>query len=181
VIVLVESHRQHREPRRPEAAAAESGVRWGKPAEFGFDQSGAEAENEVRGGFNTVDPGETRTSVKVWNLAPVWRAYDVVEIQSSEDPDVTIEATVTREMLIPVGSRTEKYVGGGIGYVEDPGDYGFEERVIHSFVQLGLPSPVPGAQAIASGEEGAWPDYPLEAHPPGRFLALAPVPGPWTR
>jgi hypothetical protein len=84
-------------------------------------------------------------------------------------------------MLIPVGSSTQKYVGGGIGYVEHPGDYGFEERTIHTFVRLRLPSPVPDAEVISTDEEGAWPDYPLEAHPPGRFLALAPVPGRWTR
>ncbi len=44
-----------------------------------------------------------------------------------------MEATVTRQMLIPVGSSTQKYVGGGIGYVEDPRGYGYEERTIHTY------------------------------------------------
>jgi hypothetical protein len=119
--------------------------------------------------------------VKVWNLSPVWRAFDVVEIESSDNSDLTIEATVTREMLVPVGSSTDKYLGGGVGYVEDPGDYAHEERTIHTFVRLTLPSHVPNAEVVSTGKEGTWPDFPLKAHPPGRYTAVAPVPGPWTR
>ena len=52
--------------------------------------------------------------------------------------------------------------GGGIGYVEDPGDYGFETRTIHTFVLLSLPSPVPNAPVLASDEQGSWPSYPDE-------------------
>ena len=181
MIVLIESHRQERVARRAALAAAEAGARWGKPAEFGFAQTDAQVENEARGGINQVERSQNRTSVKVWNLSPVWRAFDVVEIESSENPDVTIEATVTRQMLVPVGSETQRYVGGGIGYVEDPGDYGFETRTIHTFVLLSLPSPVPDAPVVDSGVEGAWPTHPEETIPPGKFTPLAPVPGPWTR
>jgi hypothetical protein len=177
----MESHERDREPRQPESAAPESGVRWGKPAEFGFDQSEADAENEARGGFNTVDRGETRTSVKVWNLSPVWRAYDVVEVPSGEDPSQTMEATVTRQMLIPVGSSTQKYVGGGIGYVEDPRGYGYEERTIHTYVLLTIPSPLPDAEVVDSGVEGEWPSYPTESFSPGAYSPTAPLPGPWRR
>jgi hypothetical protein len=117
----------------------------------------------------------------VWNLSPVWRAFDVVEIESSEDPDLTIEATVTRQMLVPVGSETQMYVGGGVGYVVNPVNYGVEVRTIHTFVLLSLPSPVPDATVLSSGVEGDWPTFPEETIPPGRFTPLAPVPGPWTR
>jgi hypothetical protein len=179
VIVLIESHRQERAALRPEVAVLDAGTRWGKAADFGFDQTDAEAENEAGGGVSPVSRSENR--IMVWNLSPVWRAFDVVEIESSDDPNVTIEATVTRQMLVPVGSETQRYVGGGIGYVVDPGDYGFETRTIHTFVLLSLPSPVPDAPVIESGEEGAWPAYPEEAIPPGKFTPIAPVPGPWTR
>ena len=53
--------------------------------------------------------------------------------------------------------------------------------MIHTFVLLSLPSPVPDAPVVASSVEGSWPNYPEEAHPPGKFTPLAPVPGPWTR
>jgi hypothetical protein len=180
VIVLVDSHRQERAAPRPVLAPAAGGVRWGKPAEFAFGRTAAAVENERRGGINEVDT-DRRTIVKVWNLSPVWRAFDVVEIESSENPDVKIEATVTRQMLVPVGSDTQNYVGGGIGYVEDPGDYGSELRMIHTFVLLDLPSPVPDAPVVDSGEEGEWPDYPEEMLPPGKFSPRGPLPGPWTR
>ena len=180
MIVLIESHRQERAtPLRAGLTAVEAGARWGKAAEFGFDRSGAETENQDRGGINQVQRSQNRT--KVWNLSPVWRAFDVVEIESSENPGVTIEATVTRQMLVPVGSSTQRYVGGGIGYVEDPGDYGFEVRMIHTFVLLSLPSPVPDATVVDSGEEGEWPSHPEEMIPPGKFTPMGPLPGPWTR
>jgi hypothetical protein len=179
VIVHIESHRQERADPRPEVVVLRAGARWGKPADFSFDQTDAEAENEARGGISQVQLQQNRNTV--WNLSPVWRAFDVVEIESSENPDVTIEATVTRQMLIPVGSETQRYVGCGIGYVEDPGDYGFETRTIYTFVLLSLPSPVPDAPVVSSGEEGDWPTYPEEAIPPGKFTPLAAVPGPWTR
>ena len=61
----------------------------------------------------------------VWHLSPLWRRYELVRIASSTNPDLTNEATVTRKILVPDGMRTQRYVGG-IGYVEDLGDYGFE-------------------------------------------------------
>jgi hypothetical protein len=102
----------------------------------------------------------------------------VIEIESSDNPDLTIQETVTRQMLVPVGSEQQIYVGGGIGYVEDPGDYGFEVRMIYTFALLNLPSPVPDATVVESGEEGEWPSYPEETIPPGKFTPLAAVPGP---
>ena len=53
--------------------------------------------------------------------------------------------------------------------------------MIHTFVPLSLPSPVPAATVVDPGEEGACPIYPEETIPPGMFTPLAPVPGPWTR
>ena len=178
MITLIESHRQERATLRPGVTAPASGARWGKAAEFDFDASDGDDADE-RGGISQVDRSQNRTMV--WNLSPVWRAFDVVEIESSDDPEVKIEATVTRQMLVPVGSSTQRYVGGGIGYVEDPGDYGFETRTIHTFVLLSLPSPVPDAPVVDSGVEGAWPTHPEETIPPGKFTPQAPVPGPWTR
>ena len=84
-------------------------------------------------------------------------------------------------MLVPVGSSTQKYVGGGIGYVEDPGDYGYQLRTIHTLVLLGVPSPLPDAEVVSTGQEGEWPDYPQEPFAPGKFTPTAPLPGPWTR
>ena len=181
MIVLIESHGRDRTPRLPVLADAEAGKRWGKPATFEFDRTDADAENEARGGINQVERSGSPVRVKLWNLSPVWRAFDIVEVPSEEDPSQTIEATVTRQMLVPVGTSTQKYVGGGIGYVEDPGDYGYQERTIHTFVLLTVPSPVPDAEVVASGQEGEWPEYPQEMFRPGRFSPTAPLPGPWTR
>jgi hypothetical protein len=181
VIVFIESHERARAPARPQASAPDCGARWGKASEYGFDQTDAEAENEGRGGFNTVERSSSPSRIKLWNLSPVWRAHDVVEVPSSADPAQTIEATVTRQLLVPVGSSTQKYVGGGIGYVEDPRGYGYEERTIHTYVLLTIPSPLPDAEVVDSGVEGEWPSYPTEAFSPGTYSPSAPLPGPWTR
>ena len=180
MIVLIESHRQERATIRPGIVPPDAGSRWGKPAQFGFDASDAEAEEE-RGGVVQIQRSSSPERVMVWNLSPVWRRCDVVKIVSQDDPNLTTEALVTREMLIPVGSKTQRYVGGGIGYVVDPGKYGFEERAIHTFVRLQVPTPVPDAEVVGNVVEGAWPDYPEELFAPGRFSPIAPVSGGWTR
>jgi hypothetical protein len=179
VIVLIESHRQERAPRQRGVAVPDAGARWGRAAEFGFDQG--DQESEDRGGISQVERSSNPTRIQLWNLSPVWRAYDVVGVPSSEDPSQTIEVTVTRAMLVPVETSTQKYVGGGIGYVEDPGDYGYQLRTIHTFVLLTVPSPVPDAEVVDTGQEGEWPEHPEEMFQPGRFSPTAPLPGPWTR
>lgn len=68
-----------------------------------------------------------------------------------------------------------------LGCVEDPGDYGYELRTIHTFVLLTMPSPLPDAEVVASDQEGEWPEYPQEPFAPGTFSPTAPLPGPWTR
>ena len=73
MIVLIESHRQERAALRVRLAPTEAGVRWGKAAEFGFDRTDAETENQDRGGINQVSRSQNRTSVKLWSLSPVWR------------------------------------------------------------------------------------------------------------
>ena len=181
MIVLVEQHRDERADRTAAQLAPDSGARWGKAAEFGFDRSAETAEMEARGGVVLEWPAEHVETVTVRDFTPVWRRYDVVRIRSSADESQTMEATVTREMLIPLGSSTQRYVGGGIGYVEDPGDYGYQDRVIHSFLRLAVPSPVPEAEVIDTGVEGAWPDYPQETFPPGKFVPVFPLPGAWDR
>ena len=49
--------------------------------------------------------------------------------------------------------------------------------MIHSFVRLALPSPVPEAEVVETGIEGAWPDYPQETFPPGQVRAGLPAAG----
>ena len=178
MIVLIESHARERAPRQPEVAAPAAGARWGKAATFGFDQA---EDADAGGGINEVERSSNPTRIKLWNLSPVWRAYDVVKVPSGEDPSQTMEATVTRAMLVPVETSTQKYVGGGVGYVEDPGDYGYQLRTIHTFVLLTVPSPVPDAEVVSSGHEGEWPAYPQEPFAPGGYSPTAPLPGPWTR
>lgn len=182
MIVLIDSHTDERAARPVAQPAPEAGARWGKAARFDFDRTAESEEMERRGGVTLVWPAEHVETVAVADLAPVWRKYDVVRIRSSADPDQAQEATVTREMLIPIGMSTQIYVGGGIGYVEDPGEYGFEERVIHSFVRLHVPSAVPEAELIGTGEEGEWPRFPEELFTPGGGLVpIMPVPGNWDR
>lgn len=181
MIVLIDSHAEDRTPRLARTPAPDAGTRWGKAARFDFDRSDETEEMEARGGVTLIWPAEHIETVRVWDFTPVWRRYDVVRIESSADPTRTENATVTREMLIPLGSSTQRYVGGGMGYVEDPGDYGYEDRVIHSYLRLAVPSPVPEAEVIDSGVEGAWPDLPQEMFPPGRLIPVFPLPGAWDR
>ena len=181
MIVLIESHAEDRPARPVRTPDPEAGARWGKAADYAFDQSAETTETEERGGVTLEWPAEHIETVTVWDFTPVWRSYDVVRIESSSDPTKTEQATVTREMLIPLGSSTQRYVGGGMGYVEDPGQYGYEDRVIHTFLRLALPSPVPEAEVIDSGVEGEWPDYPEETFPPDGFPPIFPTPGSWDR
>ena len=181
MIVLVESHAQER-AHRPSAPTPDAGgARWGQAARFAFGQSAEEAEMEDRGGLTLVWPAERFETVRVQVLTPVWRRLEVIRVPSSDDPKTTEEASVTREMLIPLGASRQKYLGGGTGYVEDPGGRPYEDRVIHTFLHLRLPPPLPNAEVVRVAEEGAWPDLPTELHVPGTYVAVPPIPGVWDR
>jgi hypothetical protein len=157
VIVLIESHGQHREPRRPEVAAAESGGRWGKPAEFGFDQSDADAENETRGGFNTVDRGDGRpgeTVIMRWSYnkhrdcgAPIVDAFMEVPLDGSREPltfrfrEVSISSVDGRGPNLPIGPGFIAFtamipVGAPLGRAEGWVDHSYPDcplvGVVHS-------------------------------------------------
>ena len=181
MIVLVDSHQKVRAPTPAPAAAPDAGARWGKASAFAFDRSAEDREMEERGGVTLEWPTEHIERIAVHDLTPVWRKYEVVRIVSTADPEVVEFATVTREMLIPVGLSMQRYVGGGMGYVEEPGSFGYQDRVIHSFVRLRVPSPVPDAEVVETGVEGDWPDLPEEMFPPGRFVPVFPLPGAWDR
>lgn len=181
MIVLVESHAQERASRPSTPAPDAGGARWGRASRFDFDRSAADAEMDERGGITLVWPAERLETIRVQVLTPVWRRLEVIRVPSSADPSTTEEASVTRELLIPLSRSRQKYVGGGTGYVEDPGDRPYEERIIHTFLHLKLPPPLPDAEVVRIAEEGAWPDLPTELLPPGRFVSVPPLPGAWDR
>ena len=181
MIVLVESHSEERASRSQPPVPDAGGARWGRASRFAFDRSAKDAEMEDRGGITLVWPAERLETVRVQVLSPVWRRLDVIRVPSSDDPATTEEASVTRELLIPLGASRQKYLGGGTGYVEDPDDRPYEDRVIHTFLHLRLPPPLPDAEVVRVAEEGAWPDLPTELHVPGTYVSVPPLPGAWDR
>lgn len=186
MIVLVQSHTDVRAAAARQQPDPDAGARWGRPSRFQFDRSAEDAELERRGGVTLVWPAERVTTVRVGNFTPVWRKIDVIRIPpgatpEATDPETMEEASVTREILFPVGTTTQKYVGGGTGYVEDPRGLPYEERVIHTFVRLRLPPPMPDAEVVRTEVEGAWPSLPTEMFRPGTFVYVPPVPGDWHR
>lgn len=180
MIVRVESHSRARAS-RVRRLAPDAGAHWGKPSRFTFDDSAEDAEMKRRGGITVVWPAERIETVNVRNFTPVWRKVEVVKVPSSENPDDTEEAGITREVLLPVGESRQKYIGAGTGYVKDTQGQPFKERIIHTFVQLHMASPIPEAEVLRVEEQGTWPDLPTELNPPGTFVHVPPIPGIWHR
>lgn len=180
MIVLIESHTKARASRTPRPAP-DAGARWGRASRFTFDQSAEDAEMERRGGITLVWPAERIETVRVDNFTPVWRKIDAVKLPSTEDPNATEEVGITSELLFPISETRQKYIGGGTGYVEDAQGRPYEERIIHTFLLMRVPSPVPEAEVLRTEEEGSWPDLPRELYSPGTFVYVPPIPGAWDR
>ena len=165
----VESHTRERVAAEPVEAPI-VGERWGRPSQFTFDEQGPESDPADDGGGAVVRwPADRKRSVRVYNLTPVWRKYDVVRIESADDPAVFVEARITREILIPISSTQQKFVSMALGYLEDTTGYAYEQRIIHTYLLLRIPSPAPGLEVVDRGEEGDWPPYPEELASPGRI------------
>lgn len=157
-VVPVDSHVDERAAALP-APQLTAGLCWGGPGRFEFELPAEEAASRRGGGMVIRWPAKTVHTIKISEFTPVWRRYDVMRVRSEEDPEAFIDGRVTREALVPVDEETQKYVGGGIGYVVDPGRYGYEERVIHTYVHLKIPAPQFEAEKVGEGEEGVWPAY----------------------
>ena len=168
-VVPVDSHVDDRSA-PVSIAVPEVGLCWGAEAQFEFDLPREEAEARRRGGMTIRWPADTKHTVLVHDFTPVWRRYDVFRVRSEEDPDTYVDVRVTREALVPVEDTTQRFVGS-IGYVEDPGRYGYEERVIHTYVHLQIPSPMSDQEKVGEGTEGTWPSYPEDMFAPGRIGA----------
>ena len=181
MIVLVESHTKARAQRTPPRPAPDSGARWGRASRFRFDQSAADAEMEERGGVTLVWPAKRIKTTKVNNFTPVWRKIDIINLPSVAAPETMQEVAVTTEMLFPVSQTRQSYIGGGTGYVEDPGDQVYEDRIIHTFLLLRMPPPEPEAEVLRSEVKGQWPSLPEEMFRPGTFVYVPPIPGDWHR
>ena len=174
--VPIESVTRDRAHPEPPIPAPEVGLRWGAPAQFTFDEPTHEAER--RKGLTIRWPALHKKSVRVRNMTPVWRRFDVMRVKAETGTD-HVDVRVTREVLIPLGSSTQRFIGIGTGYVEDPGGAPHEERVVHSFLRLEIPPPaLVNAEKIEEGEEGQWPDLPEEMVPPGRYSGGATSWGP---
>ena len=174
--VPVESVTRDRAERQPPAPRPDVGHRWGKAARFTFDEPPDEAER--RKGLTIRWPAKYRHSVRVRNMTPVWRRFDVMRVKAETGAD-HVDVRVTREVLIPLGSSTQRFIGIGTGYVEDTGGAPYEERIVHSFLRLELPPPsLVNAEKIDEGEEGQWPDLPEEMVPPCKYYGGATSWGP---
>ena len=157
---VVESHRRERAPRQPAVSAHEVGLRWGDRARFEFEISPEEREFRENGGVTFVWPESRRTSERVSQFSPVWRRYEVWRVTSPSDASKHVDVAVTVKALVPIGEEMQRYVGGGIGYVVDPGPYAAVDRVIHSYVLLTIPPPVlENAEKIDEGSVGEWPSW----------------------
>ena len=88
-----------------------------------------------------------------------------------------MDVAVTREVLIPIRSQVQKYIGGG-SYVKDPEGLHYQDRLIHSFVHLTLLPPSAEWDVLQAGLiDGEWPKYPSELFTPGAFASS----GAWTQ
>ncbi len=168
--VPVDSRTRNRAPRQ-QVDVPEVGLRWGRPAIFEFDLPAEDEAARDGGGVTIRWPARYVETERVNIFTPVWRRYEVVRVRSDADPTIHVDVGVTREALIPIGEATLRHVGGGIGYVEDPGSHGYTERVIHSFVLLSIPSPFTDGEIIDEGTVGEWPDYPEDPFSAGSILA----------
>lgn len=150
----------------PAAPSPGVGSRWGKPASFTFEDPSEQAGGDLAGGGGVVVrwPEESRRTVKVTGVTPVWTRYEVWRIPSDSDPDTTMDVRVVKEVLLPIRSETQNYVGGGSYARGMPG----EPRVIHTFLKLSIPVPDLEGEKVDGGTEGAWPSYPTEMFPPRR-------------
>jgi hypothetical protein len=116
-------------------------------------------------------------TIKTYRLNAVWRKYDIARITSVDDGSAFMDVAVTREVLIPIRSQVQKYIGGG-SYVKDPEGLHYQERNIHTFVHLILLPPSAEWTIIQSDLiDGEWPTYPSELFTPGAFAGS----GAWTQ
>ena len=140
----------------------------------GFSGTDADAllEKYASMGAKTVRLWADRIkTVKTYRLNSVWRKFDICRITSVDDGSAFMDVAVTREVLIPIRSKVQKYIGGG-SYVKDPEGLHYQERLIHSFVHLTLLPPSAEWEVIQSGLiDGEWPKYPNELFKTGAFAS----------
>ena len=173
--VPVESFTRVRES-VPPAPVPRVGLSWGQTAKFSVldpaDRSGESESEEAdrRGGLTIRWAPERVYRDQTYDMPPVWREYDVARVESEDDPEVTLDVSLTRSMLFPLGTQHMKYVGGG-SYVVDDGGQPYQERIVHSFVRLDMPPPDGEWNIVETGlVEGQWPSYREEMFSPGKFV-----------
>lgn len=138
------------------------GLRWGKPADWrGLSAQDEPAEPTGPGGETLLAP-IYRSSTKVHQLSPVFRWYDVLRVQSRDDPQVTVEIERTTAVLIPLGQITERRIVGA----DSSGGRTipiFAGKKVARYLRLNLSINVAGNfETMGQGTQGEYPNLPVD-------------------